>query len=144
MSKECGVYLIYLGCFKELKDKLNILSSHCAKYRSFNDDDGIYKFGKTNDLKKRLNQHKNHYEKVLGQRCIFENFKLITFREIEEKNLTIYENKVKNFCLNKNYHFIEESSNKETKQKYNELVVIKQENISNIISFYTSLNDVEN
>jgi predicted GIY-YIG superfamily endonuclease len=139
MNKESGIYLIYLGNFKNLKDKLNILNSPLVKYRSFNDNDGIYKFGKTNDLKKRINQHKNHYEKVLGQRSIFEDFKLISFSKIEEQSLTSCENKVKEFCLNKNYHFIEESSNKETKQKYNELVIIKEEKINEIIEFYQLL-----
>jgi hypothetical protein len=135
-KKQSGIYLIYLGKFENLKFQFKILESPLCKYRTFNDEDGIYKFGKTKDLKQRINQHKNHYEKILGQRSIYENFKVISFREIIEDNLTQCENKVKSFCIDNNYHFIEESL---INTKHNELVIIKPDDIPKILNFYENL-----
>jgi len=137
MDKKSGVYLIYLGDFKNLKTKLNILKSPSFKYRSFNDEDGIFKFGKTNNLSQRLNQHKIHYEKVLGQKAIYEDFKLVCFKELEEKRLSESEKSIKEFCLNKNFHFIEEDLEKS--KKFLELVIIRSSDISKVEEFYKEL-----
>lgn len=137
MNKDCGIYLIYLGSFGNLKSKLNILNSPSFKYRSFNDEDGIYKFGKTKNLNQRLNQHKAHYEKVLGQKAIYEDFRLICFKDVSEIGLSKAEKDVKEFCLNKNFHFIEESKDKDN--KFLELVIIRSCDVLKVEEFYTSL-----
>jgi hypothetical protein len=137
MEKQSGVYLIYLGDFKNLKNKLSILNSPTFKYRSFNDDDGIYKFGKTKNLSQRINQHKIRYEKVLGQKSIYENFRLVCFRELNEKEITSAEKSIREFCLDRNFHFIEESKDKDA--KFNELVIIRNCDVCKMESFYNSL-----
>ena len=137
MEKKSGIYLIYLGSFKDLKSNFNILNSPEFKYRTFNDDDGIYKFGKTKDLNSRLNQHKLHYSKIIGESTVYKNFELKCFKEIDFKNLTQNENLVKEFCLNKNFHFIDENLN--TKEKHNELVIIKKSDLDCIKEYYSSL-----
>lgn len=136
MSKESGIYLIYLGTYKNLKMKFNITDSPLTKYRSFNNEDGIYKFGKTKNLKDRLNQHKNYYEKIIGGRGVYENFKLVCFKSIECDKLTYFENEIKNYCLDKNFHFIDESL---SHTKHNELVIIKNSDVDDVINFYNSL-----
>jgi hypothetical protein len=133
MDKESGVYLIYLGSFGELKDKFKILESPLVKYRSFNEDDGIYKFGKTVDLNKRVNQHKNHYEKIIGQRFIQDNFKVIAFKSMSCEKITEGEKLIKNFCLDRNFHFIDESF---SNTNHNELVIVKKSDLNKLIEIY--------
>jgi hypothetical protein len=174
-QKGPGIYLIYLGSYKDLKSKFNF-DSKTLKYRTFDDTDGIYKFGKTINLTQRISQHKTYYESIIGQGMIHREFKLQCVKalsdSISNKNLrpsvqeaklfnvdsnfgiqeaklfnvdsnvgiqrilTRLENSVKEFCIDNNFHFIEDSS---IDTHHNELVIIKNTKLKLIEEFIKEL-----
>jgi hypothetical protein len=81
-----SIYLIYLGNVKELRKTFEIDNS-------FPDDSGVYKYGFTDDLGRRVGEHEDKYGKL-------ENVKIVltTFHGIDPKYLRDAENDIKEEC----------------------------------------------
>ena len=81
-----SIYLIYLGNVKELRKTFEIDNS-------FLDDSGVYKYGFTDDLGRRVGEHEDKYGKL-------ENVKIVltTFHGIDPKYLRDAENDIKEEC----------------------------------------------
>jgi hypothetical protein len=92
------------------------------------DDIGVYKFGKTKNLDKRFMEHCKAYGSL--SECI--NLHLIKSKVVRDDFLTMEENKVKSYLLDKNVFFIEKSYDK--KVSYKELVLIKDEDLRECIN----------
>jgi len=67
---------------------------------------------------------------------IHREFKLRCFTKTSEEVLTVCENKVKEFCIDNNFHFIEDSK---IDTHHNELVVIKNSKLKLIEEFIKTL-----
>ncbi len=98
------------------------------------DDIGIYKFGKTINLDKRFVEHCKAYGSLSD--CI--NLHLIKAKIVSDNELTMEENKLKNYFLDKNVFFIEKSSDR--KISYKELVLIRDEDLKDCIELCFKLN----
>ena len=82
-NKLPSIYLIYLGNVKELRKTFDIDDS-------FPDDSGVYKYGFTDDLGRRMGEHETKYGKL-------ENVKLVltTFHGIDPQYLREAEHDIK-------------------------------------------------
>jgi hypothetical protein len=87
------------------------------------DDICIYKFGKTKKLDRRFVEHCKSYN------CI--NIKIVHYKIVDDNQLSIEENKVKNFFLDRNVFFVEKSYN--NFRQYKELVLIRDEDLKSYI-----------
>ena len=83
MQMSC-IYLIYLGTAKDLRDTLNI-------NEEYDDKQKVYKFGRTDDLSRRMNEHSKKY-KDIG--CKVE---LVRFSPIDPSYTTDAESNIKSF-----------------------------------------------
>ena len=128
------IYLIQVGRFKNTYENrvfdfsrlynTKILSSMDPTLtKVLKDDIGIYKFGKTKNLDKRFIEHCKAYGSL--SECI--NLHLIKSKVVSDDFLTMEENKVKSYLLDKNVFFIEKSYDK--KISYKELVLIRDEDL---------------
>lgn len=115
-----GIYLIKVGKVKDLKTTFIIES----KYRVFDDEHCVYKFGKTKNFERRMNSHKANYCKDLH---------LEIFTSVDEKNLSVCEKKVRDKLIERKCHFIERSFSGEN---YKELVIIPPEKLEELEKFY--------
>jgi hypothetical protein len=111
-----SIYLIYLGNVKELRKTFEIDNS-------FPDDSGIYKYGFTDDLGRRVGEHEDKYGKL-------ENVKIVltTFHGIDPKYLRDAENDIKEEC---NAYEI----NLQT-EGYKELIVLNKKQLEHVKKNY--------
>jgi len=139
------IYLIQIGRFKNAYENrvfdfnklynTKILSSmDPALTAVLKDDIGVYKFGKTKNLDKRFIKHCKVYGSLSD--CI--NLHLIKAKVVSDDELTLEENKVKSYLLDKNVFFIEKSYDK--KITYKELVLIKDEDLKDCIELCFKFN----
>lgn len=89
--QSCGLYLIYLGTYEELKTKFTSADFVKIKELEPGPNRYFYKFGKTNNWKRRLAQHTEDFGK-LGIRLTKDSLR--KFHVCEEVNLTDKENKI--------------------------------------------------
>ena len=111
-----SIYLIYLGNVKELRKTFEIDNS-------FPDDSGVYKYGFTDDLGRRVGEHEDKYGKL-------ENVKIVltTFHGIDPKYLRDAENDIKEEC---NAYEI----NLQT-EGYKELIVLNKKQLEHVKKNY--------
>jgi hypothetical protein len=111
-----SIYLIYLGNVKELRKTFEIDNS-------FLDDSGVYKYGFTDDLGRRVGEHEDKYGKL-------ENVKIVltTFHGIDPKYLRDAENDIKEEC---NAYEI----NLQT-EGYKELIVLNKKQLEHVKKNY--------
>jgi len=81
------VYLFYIGKVKKLRKILKI--SDDFEDDDFEDDDFVYKWGMTNDLKRRIGEHYKTYSKMQGAKLelVLYNFVDIQFMSQAETKL---------------------------------------------------------
>jgi hypothetical protein len=91
-TKVSAIYLYALGTVKELRKALNIPTV-------YHDDLIIYKFGLTEDLKDRGNQHESAFKEMKIK------FFLIKFEIIDPEYLSKAETELKKFFKSKQYHY---------------------------------------
>jgi len=111
-----SIYLIYLGNVKELRKTFEIDNS-------FPNDSGVYKYGFTDDLGRRVGEHEDKYGKL-------ENVKIVltTFHGIDPKYLRDAENDIKEEC---NAYEI----NLQT-EGYKELIVLNKKQLEHVKKNY--------
>jgi hypothetical protein len=115
-NKLPSIYLIYLGTVKELRKTFDIDDS-------FPDDSGVYKYGFTDDLGRRMGEHEAKYGKL-------ENVKLVltSFHGIDPQYLLDAERDIKEEC--EAYEI-----NLQTKG-YRELIVLNKKQSKHVITNY--------
>jgi hypothetical protein len=115
-NKLPSIYLIYLGNVKELRKTFEIDDS-------FPDDSGVYKYGFTDDLGRRMGEHETKYGKL-------ENVKLVltTFHGIDPQYLREAEHDIKEEC---NAYEI----NLQT-EGYKELIVLNKKQLEHVTKNY--------
>jgi hypothetical protein len=115
-NKLPSIYLIYLGNVKELRKTFDIDDS-------FPDDSGVYKYGFTDDLGRRMGEHEAKYGKL-------ENVKLVltSFHGIDPQYLLDAERDIKEEC--EAYEI-----NLQTKG-YRELIVLNKKQSKHVITNY--------
>jgi hypothetical protein len=115
-NKLPSIYLIYLGNVKELRKTFEIDDS-------FPDDSGVYKYGFTDDLGRRMGEHETKYGKL-------ENVKLVltTFHGIDPQYLREAENDIKEEC---NAYEI----NLQT-EGYKELIILNKKQLEHVTKNY--------
>ena len=115
-NKLPSIYLIYLGSVKELRKTFEIDDS-------FPDDSGVYKYGFTDDLGRRMGEHETKYGKL-------ENVKLVltTFHGIDPQYLREAENDIKEEC---NAYEI----NLQT-EGYKELIILNKKQLEHVTKNY--------
>jgi hypothetical protein len=147
LQEEGWIYLINLGTLKDLhnnksfefRDMYNVrLCKHLDLDRNKclvnvnSNDICVYKFGKTNNISKRFKTHEKNFK------FCYNTFNVISTAKVPLSKLTLSENKVKEYFLNKNYYFV----TYDTKNiKYKELVVILNEDLPNVLELYNNLCD---
>lgn len=125
-----GIYLIKVGNFKDLKHIF------LADKDYDGDDYFIYKFGYSKNINDRFKTHQRHFG-YLG--C---NINIDYNKQINCDDLLYYENKVKLMLSCENH--CEEFIFKDNKgNRYNELVIIKSENLDKVKIFYDNLDNRE-
>jgi hypothetical protein len=125
-DKSC-VYLFCLGKTSELVDFIipndKIKSSAC-----------IYKFGLTNDITRREGEHKKKYEKFSNVKITLSHQKkcsIIINKENENKLFDMF--RKGGFC------FVTSLKSAPTTERFNELVVIEDKDLSKVKKFYDEL-----
>jgi hypothetical protein len=115
-NKLPSIYLIYLGSVKELRKTFEIDDS-------FPDDSGVYKYGFTDDLGRRMGEHETKYGKL-------ENVKLVltTFHGIDPQYLREAEHDIKEEC---NAYEI----NLQT-EGYKELIILNKKQLEHVTKNY--------
>jgi len=115
-NKLPSIYLIYLGNVKELRKTFEIVDS-------FPDDSGVYKYGFTDDLGRRMGEHETKYGKL-------ENVKLVltTFHGIDPQYLREAERDIKEEC---NAYEI----NLQT-EGYKELIILNKKQLEHVTKNY--------
>lgn len=110
------VYLLSLNNVKELRDTFNISEN-------IPDDSIVCKYGKTNNLQRRIKEHRNNYGKL-------KNVKLtvICHSYVDKRLITEAKNQMKNYFALNNMKFNYKNSN--------EIVIINKEYIENIKQTY--------
>ena len=133
------IYLIKLGSFEDLsKNKCfnfeNLYNTKTIKScKETPNKIHVFKFGKTKCLKSRCNDHLKNYE-------FCSDFDLCHYIEVPIGKLTFYENKVKEYFIIKNFYFVTQDYKKD---KYRELVLIRDEDLDSVIKFYDSNADLK-
>jgi len=110
------VYLLSLNSVKELRDTFNIS-------KNIPDDAIVCKYGKTDDLKRRIKEHQNNYKKLKNV-----ELSIMCYSYVDKKLITEAENQIKNYFTSNNMKFDYENSN--------ELVIINKEYIKNAKNTY--------
>ena len=114
-------YLFRLGLVKDLKEELHISDD-------FDDDDVVYKFGRTIDLKERAQKHHTEYGQFNGVEVCLELYAWIDPRYLAEA-----ENMIKSFMSTNNYNI------KSSESSYTELVAIPSKSMRKIKKLYTDI-----
>ena len=130
-SKLPCVYLLEIGKVKELKDTFNI-----------DDDDEvlksnsvIYKFGFTDDIDRRLNEHFSDYGKLKNVK----NIQLTKFTMVEEKYKVEAERDLRKFFEDFNKRFIVKTNKELNIKGRNELVILNKDELESVFKFYRLL-----
>jgi hypothetical protein len=110
------VYLLSLNSVKELRDTFNIS-------KNIPDDAIVCKYGKTDDLKRRIKEHQNNYKKLKNV-----ELSIMCYSYVDKKLITEAENQIKNYFTLNNMKFDYENSN--------ELVIINKEYVKNAKNTY--------
>ena len=110
------VYLLSLNSVKELRDTFNISEN-------IPDDAIVCKYGKTDDLQRRIKEHQNNYGKLKNV-----ELSIMCYIYVDKKLITEAENQIKNYFTLNNMKFDYENSN--------ELVIINKEYIKNAKKTY--------
>jgi len=110
------VYLLSLNNVKELRDTFNISEN-------IPDDAIVCKYGKTDDLQRRIKEHQNNYGKLKNV-----ELSIMCYIYVDKKLITEAENQIKNYFTLNNMKFDYENSN--------ELVIINKEYIKNAKKTY--------
>jgi len=105
-----------LNSVKELRDTFNIS-------KNIPDDAIVCKYGKTDDLKRRIKEHQNNYKKLKNV-----ELSIMCYSYVDKKLITEAENKIKNYFTSNNMKFDYENSN--------ELVIINKEYVKNAKNTY--------
>lgn len=117
------IYLFKLGSSEELKDIFKIPEEFIDK------NINVYKFGMTNDIDRREKEHKTLYTKVgctSIERIIQQQSSIIVNKENE--------NKLFDYFSDKKFTFISEGY--KAKQKFNELVCIRDKDLKAVRKYY--------
>jgi hypothetical protein len=117
------IYLFKLGLTEELKDIFKIPEEFVDKNTC------IYKFGMTNDIDRREKEHKSLYTKV-GCSCIERIIQQQSSIIVNKEN----ENKLFEYFSDKKFAFISEGY--KAKQKFNELVCIRDKDLKLVRKYY--------
>jgi prophage antirepressor-like protein len=113
------VYLFEVGTVGNMRQHFNL--------ENFPDDnDKVYKYGRTEDIGRRNNEHCKTYGKLKGN-----TFGLTLFSYLDEKFVSKAETKLKHYFNNTNTHIDDD--------KQNELVVIKKDKFSYIKELYNEI-----
>nr|QOI90363.1 hypothetical protein HWQ62_00226 [Pyramimonas orientalis virus] len=113
------VYLFEVGTVGNMRQHFNL--------ENFPDDnDKVYKYGRTEDIGRRNNEHCKTFGKLKGN-----TFGLTMFSYIDEKFVSKAETKLKHYFNNTNTHIEDD--------KQNELVVIKKDKFSYIKELYNEI-----
>jgi len=112
------IYLIYLGTYKDTKDKLQIKSELKSNTK-------IYKFGRTNNLNIRLNQHTNTFAKLDI------DIELKLYSPIDELYTVPAENEIYKFVKDKLLD----------QDEFKELFYVEAGNYGKLKEFYTKISD---
>lgn len=130
-SKMPCVYLLEIGKVKELKDTFNI-----------NEDDEIlksnstiYKFGFTDDIDRRLNEHFSDYGKLKNVK----NIQLTKFTMVEERYKVEAERDLRKFFEDFNKRFIVKTNKELNIKGRNELVILNKDELESVFKFYRLL-----
>jgi hypothetical protein len=120
-----GIYLLRLDASDKLKDKFKIPTNIISK------NNIIYKYGRSNDVLYRKEQHNQNLGKYIGK-----ELELIHSRLVSHYDCSSSETKVKKFLQEKDCYFISESTDG---TKHKELVCINNKLLDEIKSFYNTL-----
>lgn len=108
------VYLFTLATVKELRESMNI-------DKSYNDDMIVCKYGKTDNLERRIGEHSSTYGSIQGV-----NLMLKYYSYIDPRHITEGENDIKNFM---------NAINAQLKYKnHEELIIVDQKMLNNTIN----------
>jgi len=113
-SKYSEIYLICIGKASDLKESLPILSS-------YSDNDLVFKYGYTDDLSRRLQEHKKHFSKIKGT-----NISVVLHSPIDPKFLSKAEKDLKDY-----FQDVEEAQIQHP--VYKELVVVSEKRVNKIV-----------
>lgn len=113
------IYLLKLGSVQDLRKTFNIPAS-------FKYSDGFYKMGMTNDLSKRMAQHKATYGKMKNVKVV-----LTHYEYIDPQYKSDAERKIKNFFEVSNMFFQYEN--------HVELVIISTKNYKKVIESFETI-----
>lgn len=121
---------VYLFCLGKTKD----LVDFAIPNDKISNTSSVYKFGLTNDINRREKEHKNKYEK----------FSNVSLSLIHTKKCSILvnnenENKLFDMFRSNNYCFITSLKSANSKEKFNELVVIDNKDLNKVKKFYNDL-----
>ena len=120
-TEQSCIYLIYLGKASELRVPFEIGAD-------FDDNSGVYKYGRAISLSKRLDQHQAHYGKLLGR-----DVKLTKYAPIDPIYNVEAENDIKAF-------FIENECKLDNK-KHVELVILDKLGLNLAKAKYKEISD---
>ena len=113
------VYLFEVGTVGEMRPHFNL-----DEFK--NDNEKVYKYGRTNDMARRTGEHKRTYGKLKGN-----TFGLSVFSSIDEKNASKAETKLKHYFDNMNVNVVD--------QRYNELVVMDKKKLLSMKELYNDI-----
>jgi hypothetical protein len=122
---DSGVYLLRLGTSENLKDIFTIPVDKISKTYY------IYKYGRSNDIINRNDQHNLCLGKLIGK-----DLEMIHSKKVSHYDCSSAETKIKKFFQDKSYTFISEDSKG---NKYKELICICNKDLADIKKFYDSL-----
>jgi len=114
-SKTPTVYLFYIGNANKLLDT-----------NKYDKDDILCKYGCTDDLVRRTNEHTKHYKKEFNK-----DIELLCFSIIEDKFIFDAESNIKSFFCAQSIEY----------KKTKELIVINKKNLPNIKKYYAFIQD---
>jgi AraC-like DNA-binding protein len=113
------VYLFEVGTVGEMRSHFNL------EYFK-NDNEKVYKYGRTEDMARRAGEHQKTYGKLKGN-----TFGLSVFSYIDEKNASKAETKLKHYFDNMNVNVMD--------NKYNELVVMDNKKLIAMKELYNDI-----
>lgn len=122
---DSGVYLLRLGTSESLKGTFNIPSDKVSKNYY------IYKYGRSNDIINRNDQHNLCLGKLIGK-----DLEMVHSKKVSHYDCSSIETKIKKFLQEKNYTFITDDFKG---NKYKELVCVCSKDLSEIKKFYDSI-----
>jgi hypothetical protein len=113
------VYLFEVGTVGEMRPHFNL-----DEFK--NDNEKVYKYGRTEDMARRAGEHQRTYGKLKGN-----TFGLSVFSYIDENNASKAEIKLKHYFDNMNVNVVD--------QRYNELVVMDKKKLLSMKELYNDI-----